>query len=75
MYIGDKTNKKGMIVSGLYVKGTINPHNDKKADKGVNVFSSTAYCLSLIKGAPFYPSMSIYDELNFESIIIIKPAK
>ncbi len=43
-------SKKGIIVSGLSVKGTINPHNDKKAESGVKVFYSMAYCLNRISG-------------------------
>lgn len=44
MKIGDKISKKGIKVSGDSVKGIINPHNDKNADKGVKLFSYTAYC-------------------------------
>jgi len=36
--IGDNISKNGIIVSGVSVNGIINPHSDKKADKGVNVF-------------------------------------
>lgn len=44
IYIGDRINKKGINVSGASLKGTISPHNDKNADKGVKLFYSTANC-------------------------------
>jgi hypothetical protein len=57
-------------VSGLSVKGTISPHNDKKADNGVKVFYSMAYCLNRISGVFVYISISIneyklYQFINF----------
>ena len=61
IYIGDKISKNGIIVSGFSVKGTISPHNDRNADKGVKVFSYTAYCRSRIKGDMFSLSISIND--------------
>ncbi len=34
---GEIISKNGIIESGFYVNGKINPHNDKNADIGVNL--------------------------------------